>query len=67
MQIDRLSVDDVAKRWDKNPETIRRYVRAGKLVAGTSGLGRNSGYRFEIAEIERFERDVLGITVSVSL
>ena len=47
-----LTVDQVAERFEVTPETIRRWVRKGKIKA------RKIGYRtlrFRLADIVKFE------------
>jgi len=48
-----LSLDQLSKRWQVTPMTLRRWRHAGKLKA--SFFGR--GVRIPISEVERFERE----------
>ena len=47
-----LTVDDVATALRVNPETIRRWIKAGRLPA--YDLGRKAGYRLRPSEVEQF-------------
>lgn len=51
-----LRVEDVAARLDVHPQTIREWLRRGKL-AGTRLGGTKAGWRIPVAEVERVERD----------
>jgi excisionase family DNA binding protein len=48
-----LTVREVADRLKVGEETVRRYVRQGRLRA-LALAGRSTGYRIEAAELERF-------------
>ena len=47
-----LTVEEVAERLQVHPETVRRWLRDGKLQ-GTR-LGRRAGWRITEAEYQRF-------------
>ena len=48
-----LTVFDVADRLQVHPETIRRWIRAGRLTA--SDLGADSaGWRIDPADLDAF-------------
>lgn len=51
-----LKVPQVAERLDVSQETIRRWLREGKLKGRLLG-GTRSGYRILESEVERFIRD----------
>ena len=46
------TVEEVADRMKVNPETIRRWIRTGRLKA--ANIGRSAGYRVSESEIQRF-------------
>ena len=48
-----LTVDEVARRLKLHPETVRRWIRAGKLRAISLGSDR-AGLRIRASEIQRF-------------
>jgi excisionase family DNA binding protein len=48
-----LTVQEVAARLRMNPETIRRWLRQGKLQGRMFG-GDRGGYRIAEAEVQRF-------------
>ncbi|MBI2755658.1 MAG: helix-turn-helix domain-containing protein [Chloroflexi bacterium] len=48
-----LTVHEAAERIRSSPETVRRWIRQGKLSAVRPG-GAKLGYRITEAEIERF-------------
>jgi excisionase family DNA binding protein len=48
-----LTVDEVAERLRANPETIRRWLRAGKLRGVRPG-GTKLGYRVTEADLQAF-------------
>jgi excisionase family DNA binding protein len=47
-----LTVDEVARRLKLHPETVRRWIRAGKLRAIRLGSDR-AGLRIRASEIQR--------------
>ena len=47
-----LNVNQVAERFEVTPETIRRWVRAGKIKARRIGY---KSLRFRLADIVKFE------------
>ena len=51
-----LTVDDVASHLRSNPETIRRYLRSGRLRGVRPG-GPRLGWRIAKSEVERFLRE----------
>lgn len=51
MKDELLTVQDVAKRLKVNPETVRRWLRAGSMK-GTL-LGDRAGYRIPESEVDR--------------
>jgi excisionase family DNA binding protein len=54
MESDRLlTVAEVAERLRTTPETIRRWLRAGKLHGVRMG-GTKLGYRVRAGEVDRF-------------
>jgi excisionase family DNA binding protein len=48
-----LTVREVAERIRSSPETVRRWLRQGKLRGFRPG-GTKLGYRISEAELERF-------------
>lgn len=50
-----LTVEEVAERLQLRPETIRRWIRNGRIKAVSLG-SRKAGYRVSIEEVERIER-----------
>jgi excisionase family DNA binding protein len=52
MDDDLLTVQDVATRLKVNPETVRRWLRSGR-IKGTL-LGDRAGWRIPASEIRRF-------------
>jgi len=48
-----LTVQEVAARLRVNPETVRRWLRQGRLQGALLG-GDRAGYRIPAAEVERF-------------
>ena len=48
-----LTVDDVARRVRVSRETVRRWLRAGRL-AGLRLGGTKLGYRIRQADLDRF-------------
>jgi excisionase family DNA binding protein len=53
-----LTVAQVAERLQVNPETVRRWLRGGRL-RGLS-LGRRGGYRITDGEYRRFIAEAQG-------
>ncbi len=49
------TVEELAKRWQVNPETVRRWIRTREITA--LFLGRKAGYRVSLDEVLRFERE----------
>lgn len=49
-----LTVNDAAKRLAVQPETIRRWIRAGKLPAIAFGIGRGNRLRIKPEALEQF-------------
>ena len=47
-----LTVDEVARRLKLHPETVRRWIRAGKLRAIRLGSDR-AGLRIRVSEVQR--------------
>ena len=47
-----LTVDEVARRLKLHPETVRRWIRAGKLRAIRLGSDR-AGLRIRASEVQR--------------
>lgn len=47
-----LTVDEVARRLKLHPETIRRWIREGRLKAVKLGSDR-SGFRVRASEVAR--------------
>jgi len=56
-------VEELAERWKVSTETIRRKIRRGELRAFSLG-SRRGGYRISRGEVERFERERLGLTLA---
>jgi excisionase family DNA binding protein len=53
MEVERmLKVEQVAERLQVNPETVRRWLREGKLKGVMLG-GRKTGYRIPESEVLR--------------
>jgi len=50
-----LTVQDVAEQLDVNPDTVRKWIRSGELVA--ISLGGPAGYRITQAAVDRFIRE----------
>jgi excisionase family DNA binding protein len=51
-----LTVREVAERLRSSPETVRRWLRQGKLRGFRPG-GTKLGYRVTESELQRFLRD----------
>jgi len=49
-----LTPYELAGRWAVSAQTVRRWIRAGKLVAFKSPGG--GGHRISLATVERIER-----------
>lgn len=47
-----VSIDDLARRYDVHPQTVRRWVRRGEL----RGLRIGAARFFRLSEIVAFER-----------
>ena len=54
-----LTVQDVARRLKLNPETIRRWLRSGRLRGTLVSRGRG-GYRVRESEVRRIESEGIG-------
>lgn len=50
-----VTVEEVAKRLALNPETIRRWLRDGKIKGVRIGV-RRAGWRIPMSEVERVLR-----------
>lgn len=50
----RLTLPEVAARLGVSELTVRRYIKAGELVA--IRLGQKAGYRFRPEDVDAFER-----------
>ena len=48
------SVPEVALKYDVSPETVRRWIRRGKLYAFISS--RKEGYRIPASELDRLDK-----------
>jgi excisionase family DNA binding protein len=48
-----LTPQQLSRRWNIHPITLRRWRASGRIVATRFGRG----IRFALAEIERFERE----------
>jgi hypothetical protein len=48
-----FTVEELARRWRRDPETIRRYLRTGRLRGGKPGGGP---WLVSADEAGRFER-----------
>jgi excisionase family DNA binding protein len=55
-----LTVREVAERLRSSPETVRRWLRAGKLRGLL--LSQQGGYRIPDSELRRFITERLGVT-----
>jgi excisionase family DNA binding protein len=47
------SVAEVAREFDVDPETVRRWIRSGRLKATKPGGARNSPLRIHQVEVNR--------------
>jgi len=56
-----LTVPEAARRTGRNPETIRRWIRAGRLVARRVG----TQHVIEEAELERVTAEMRAVEVPV--
>lgn len=52
LQMEWLTVQQVADHLQVDPETVRRWIRAGELSGVL--LSNQAGYRIEQAEVARF-------------
>lgn len=50
------TVEEFAKIFKYDPQTIRRMIRAGRIHAFRLGKGKNSPYRIMEIEIERLRQ-----------
>jgi excisionase family DNA binding protein len=48
-----LTVSQVAERMQVNPETVRRWLRSGRLRGSLPG-GDKAGWRISEADLQRF-------------
>jgi excisionase family DNA binding protein len=48
-----LTVQEVATRLRVNPETVRRWLRQGRIRGALLG-GDRAGYRIPASEVDRF-------------
>ncbi|MBI3978269.1 MAG: helix-turn-helix domain-containing protein [Chloroflexi bacterium] len=53
-----LTVAQVAERLQVNPETVRRWLRSGRLRGIL--LGDRAGYRVGASELRRFVEELRG-------
>jgi excisionase family DNA binding protein len=58
-----LTVAEVAARLRVNPETVRRWLRHGRLRGFLMG-GDRAGYRIAESELQRFLHEELGASHS---
>jgi len=54
-----LTVSEVAERVRASEETVRRWLKAGRLRGAMLG-GKKLGYRIAESELERFIREEMG-------
>lgn len=54
-----LTVEQVAKRFEIHPETVRRWIRSGELPVLDLG-GTKMGYRIKASDLERFVQERYG-------
>ena len=52
-----LTVSDVARRLQTSEETVRRWLRSGRLRGGRPG-GTRLGWRVSETEVRRFMREI---------
>jgi excisionase family DNA binding protein len=57
-----MTVKEVAGRLRVSEETVRRYLRSGRLKGMALG-GRSAGYRIEASELRRFLDQSRGETI----
>jgi excisionase family DNA binding protein len=57
-----MTVPEVAERLRINPETVRRWLRQGRLHGVLMG-GRRGGYRIKESEVARIEAEGIGGSV----
>lgn len=50
-----MKVEEVAERLRVNPETVRNWLRTGR-IKGTRIGGKRAGWRIPVEEVERVER-----------
>ncbi|MGG3471236.1 helix-turn-helix domain-containing protein [Neobacillus pocheonensis] len=62
--MDILTTKEIAEKLNVNEETVRRWIRDGKLDA--EDLGKGYGYRVSSKELERFLTEHKGWTRAVS-
>lgn len=60
-----LTVAQVAELVQVHPETVREWLRAGKLP-GTL-ISRRAGYRVRAGDVERFLSGELGVSLGKAL
>jgi excisionase family DNA binding protein len=51
-----LTVEEVAERLRMHPDTVRRWLRTGRMKGALMG-GRSGGYRIQLSEVERVETE----------
>ena len=49
------TVEELARRWKVNEETVRRFIRRGDLASMI--LSRKGGHRIPAEEVVRFEQE----------
>ncbi len=52
MSSEMLSVEDVARRMDVHPQTVRRWLKSGELRG--IGFGGRTGWRIEESDLRDF-------------
>lgn len=52
-----VTVHEAARRFGVHIETVRRWIRDDKLAATRIRFGR-PGYRIDMTEVERWEREL---------
>jgi excisionase family DNA binding protein len=54
-----LTVPEVAERLRVHPDTLRRWLRSGRIKGVMMG-GRSGGYRIKESEVARIESEGVG-------
>jgi excisionase family DNA binding protein len=54
-----LTVPEVAERLRVHPDTLRRWLRSGRIKGVMMG-GRSGGYRIKESEVARVENEGVG-------